>query len=119
MSRGYRARFARSILKQYRPKIYSGRICFLKSNAPVYRIRSAPQAPDELCWSGVASGGFEIHELHGDHMEIVKDPLAAKTAEAILSCVRKIEADSNPSGTYRDLSKPTRPSMLPLRHDAG
>ena len=42
----------------------------------------------------MAAGEFEVHEVAGDHTEIVKNPLAAKTAAVIEACLEKLAAAS-------------------------
>ena len=90
LSTGYRARFTHQILENYRPQIYSGTIHFFKSAAPIYPFRTVPTERG-LEWAGFASGDLEMHEVSGDHMEIVKNPLAGNTASVISACLDKIE----------------------------
>jgi nonribosomal peptide synthetase DhbF len=89
MSKRYRTKFVDHILKNYNPPPYSGKIHFFKSTAPIYRIRTAPPPPLEEAWAAMTTGGFEVHEVAGGHMEIVENPLAAKTAAAIEDCLDK------------------------------
>ena len=69
---------------------------FFKSTAPIHVIRAAPPPPSDKAWASVTSGGFEVHEVPGDHMEIVKDPLAANTAVVIEACLERL--DKAPQG---------------------
>ena len=87
ISAGYRLRFTSQILDKYKPQTYGGKVHFFKSTAPMYSIRAILPSPPESEWARVASGGLEVHELPGDHMEIVKDPLAAQTAATIEACL--------------------------------
>jgi len=83
LSKRYRARFVAQALDSYVPRPYSGKIHFFRSTAPIYRIRTAPPPPPETDWAAIAAGEFEVHDVAGDHMEIVRNPLAAKTAAVI------------------------------------
>jgi nonribosomal peptide synthetase DhbF len=101
MSKGYRARFAEHILNKYKPSLYAGKVHFFKSDVPIYRIRTAPPPPFELDWANVTPGGLELHSLPGDHMEIVKNPLAANTAAVIEACLENL-AETRESAKGRD-----------------
>ena len=81
-----RLRLINDFMEQYVPKPYPGRIDFFKSMVPPSMIRHAPPPPLEVAWLQLASQ-VVIHEIDGDHMEIVRDPLAAVTASKIRSCM--------------------------------
>jgi thioesterase domain-containing protein len=67
----------------YRPEPYPGLVhLFVETTPPRTVGREAP-APPETGWKELASGGLDIHYLPGDHMDMVKDPLAGVAAEAI------------------------------------
>jgi nonribosomal peptide synthetase DhbF len=83
-----RLRLVNTFIYNYAPKPFSGRIDFFKSMTPPSMIRHAPPPPAELGWRDLAKGGLVIHEIPGDHMEIVKDPLAAATAAQISECLK-------------------------------
>lgn len=80
-----RLRLISDFISNYKPRPYGGRIDFFKSLRPPLMIRHAPPPPLELGWTDLAAGGLEIHEIDGDHMEIVKAPLAEVTATKILA----------------------------------
>ena len=75
----------------YRPKPYAGRVHLFKAAIPERPIASEPSPPFEASWRNLALGGLEVQSLPGGHMEIVKDPLAALTAEAIESALDQLE----------------------------
>jgi thioesterase domain-containing protein len=79
-----RLRLINSFINNYKPKPFGGKINFFKSMIPPATLRRAPPPPLELAWQTLAMGGFEIHEIPGDHMEIVKNPLAVMTAAKVL-----------------------------------
>ena len=113
ISKSYRARFTNAILNAYRPKMFDGKIYFFKSAAPVYRIRTVLPPPDELSWGPLASGGIEVHEVPGDHMEIVKNPGAATTAAAVLACVHAVEGLANTFRSASGQGKQGRGDLMP------
>ena len=68
---------------QYRTRPYPGEIHLFKATLPIiYITRESPPQLD-LGWRSIALGGLHIHSLKGNHMEVVKDPLAVQTADAI------------------------------------
>jgi nonribosomal peptide synthetase DhbF len=84
-----RLRLINDFVDDYDPKPYGGRVDFFKSMVPPSMIRHAPPAPLELAWKNLSGGGLEIHEIDGDHMEIVRDPLAAVTAAKVRACLTR------------------------------
>jgi len=83
-----RLRLVNAFINTYDPNPYEGKVDFFKSLRPPRMIRHAPPPPLELGWQGLAKGGLAIHEIDGDHMEIVRDPLAANTAAKIRDCLQ-------------------------------
>ena len=67
----------------YWPKPYSGRIDLFQATVPERYIRREPPPPVEVGWRKLAQGELVVHVLPGGHMDIVKDPVAAKSAEAM------------------------------------
>jgi amino acid adenylation domain-containing protein len=70
-------------VKSYRPKGYPGRVHLFKAAVTERPIAREPSPPFETVWRTLASGSLVVESLPGAHMDIVKDPLAASTAEAI------------------------------------
>ena len=66
----------------YNPRPYLGRVDLFKPTTGEFFLRSKPRPP-ETAWSKLATGGLEIHEVHGTHLGIVKEPAAMLTAKAI------------------------------------
>ncbi|HEY3949882.1 amino acid adenylation domain-containing protein [Phenylobacterium sp.] len=84
----FRLRLINKFINDYDPQPYGGPIDFFRSMKPSLMIRHAPPPPFELAWAKIADGGLAVHEIPGDHMEIVRDPLASMTAETITDCLR-------------------------------
>lgn len=70
-------------MPKYKPTTCALKIHYFKSTVPIYPIRRSLPPPPEQEWARVALGGVETHAVEGDHMEIVKDPLASSTAIVI------------------------------------
>jgi thioesterase domain-containing protein len=71
----------------YRPEPFPGRIHFFEALTPPFRIRTAKPPPADRRWRELALGGVTVHRIAGDHLEIVKDPLAATTALEIEAAI--------------------------------
>jgi thioesterase domain-containing protein len=71
------------IAPPYNPEPYTGPVhLFVETTPPRTVGREAPPPP-ETGWKELAAGGLDIHYLPGNHMDMVKDPLALVAAEAI------------------------------------
>jgi thioesterase domain-containing protein len=71
---------------------FDGVIHLIKSAKPGYPIRTPLPPPPDLAWRSLALGGLIVHEVPGGHLEMVKDPIAAATAKAVID---SIGADSS------------------------
>lgn len=86
----FRLRLINKFINDYELRPYEGQIDFFRSMKPPLMIRHAPPPPYERAWATIAVGGLTVHEVPGDHMEIVRDPLAKTTAEMV-NAARKLE----------------------------
>ncbi|MEH1869179.1 MAG: amino acid adenylation domain-containing protein [Nostoc sp.] len=68
------------VLKAYTPKTYSGRVLLFKAMDEFSLIPSFD--PPELGWSKFVDG-MEIHEVHGSHIGILKEPHVQVVAEKL------------------------------------
>ncbi|HXZ14613.1 MAG TPA: amino acid adenylation domain-containing protein [Roseiarcus sp.] len=67
----------------YHIRPYSGDIHLFRAQQPNVRILfESPPLPEDS-WRRFALGGVYVYTLPGGHMDLVKDPVAAQTAEAI------------------------------------
>lgn len=80
---GYRAKFTNYIVAYYVPSVLNIRIDYFKSSAPIYSVRTKSPSPAEIEWACLTQVGLKLHVIDGDHMDIVKDPVAAETAALI------------------------------------
>jgi hypothetical protein len=73
---------SRQAMQEYVPQIYLGRIIFLKAQRP------------SLEWSRLAAEGLEIHEVPGQHLELLRDAHGRVIGEKLRSCLEQIQAQS-------------------------
>jgi len=74
--------------KAYTPRVYPGRVTHFCS---VDEYRDAHESPH--CWAELATGGVEIHEIPGDHLNIVKEPYVTILAERLKVCLDRAQED--------------------------
>ena len=68
----------------------------------------------EAGWNFLATGGIEIINIPGNHLDIVKDPHVRVLAEKLKVSIDKAQADEKGNGY---LASPTLPVALPLDAD--
>jgi amino acid adenylation domain-containing protein len=69
--------------KEYVPRPYSGRlILFRSSDKPLLQLRDP-----HVGWSTYAAGGLEIHEVRGNHDDILLKPQVEAVAEQLKVCL--------------------------------
>ncbi len=91
----------------YAPDAYDGAVDLFQSRETWDSLRWEPMAPAASGWGALALGGVRVHDLAGDHLAIVKDPLAAATSRAIEAAIeaameangRSASAAAQPSGS--------------------
>lgn len=82
----YAARF-------YRPPVYPGRVTLLRA-----RNGSQVSTPEALWgWDRVAARGVELHEVPGEHLELLKAPRVAEVAATLQRCLARARAGSEAS----------------------
>jgi len=86
----FRLRLHAVLLASYRPRRYLGRVHLFKAGIQETSIINESSPPFELSWRDLAVGGLDVQSLPGGHMEIVRDPLAAVTANAIESALDEL-----------------------------
>ena len=80
MDAGRRKLVAEGLMRLYSPRPYPGRAHYFKSMAPAAPIRTLPLPSPDLAWVQLVVGGLEVHEIPGQHQDMVKDPLAGMIA---------------------------------------
>jgi thioesterase domain-containing protein/acyl carrier protein len=76
-------------VKSYRPQPYAGRVAFFQAAE-----RPPGQAWDiQLGWRDLVSGGFEVHEIPGNHVSIYLEPNVGILASGLTACLREAQAE--------------------------
>ena len=83
-----RLRLINRFVYDYRPRPYGGLVHLFKSAQPAFHIRTEPPPPPDLAWRDLALGGLIVREIPGGHMDMITDPVAAVTADAIEQALR-------------------------------
>jgi amino acid adenylation domain-containing protein len=84
--------------RTYHPRRYSGKLHLLESmEEEIYPSKASKRRT----WSELAQAGLVVHEISGSHLGIVKNPVARRTAEVILTALR---ADQECSKEGTDLT---------------
>jgi hypothetical protein len=73
----------RDALMEYSPQMFDGRTVYFKSST---RWKSHQES-----WSRVVAGGFEVQEVPGDHMTIIRRENAGRWAERLAQCVAEAQ----------------------------
>lgn len=72
----------------YKPKSYAGKIVQLMCSDAAHRAYEDRR----LAWSSVASAGFEIRIIPGNHHTMVEEPYAQTLAQELQNCLDREEA---------------------------
>lgn len=74
---------------QYIPKVYPGRLTLIRAHDKATDVSVSAFIDPELGWGGLATEGIEIHEVHGNHLSMLKEPHVRKLAETLEACIDK------------------------------
>jgi thioesterase domain-containing protein/acyl carrier protein len=72
----------------YVPKLYSGKATLFWANGDLRGTYDV-----ETGWNFLARGGIEIHNIPGNHLDIVKEPYVQVLAEKLKVCIEKTQAN--------------------------
>lgn len=70
-------------LAAYRPRTYGGKVTLVRARDQVLEQGRDPQ----LGWSPWAAGGMEVHEIAGDHVQMLHPPLVSTLGRIIQGCL--------------------------------
>jgi acyl transferase domain-containing protein/thioesterase domain-containing protein/acyl carrier protein len=71
----------------YRPTVYPGSLTIFRSVS-----RSPLDGDDELLgWGGLASGGIEIQDVAGNHLDMLSEPNVQMLAEKLRACLDRVQ----------------------------
>jgi thioesterase domain-containing protein/acyl carrier protein len=71
----YLLRMYQKALQAYEPAVYPGRAIYIKSEGRSGAHRAS--------WARLVAGGFESHEMPGNHLDLIKQPYAHAWAERL------------------------------------
>ena len=71
--------------RDYVPQVYPGKFTFLSSSE--WRVRNSGKLEN------LAAGGFETHEIHGYHQNLLEEPQIQVLAEKLQACLDKAQED--------------------------
>ncbi len=74
---------------RYRPQVYPGRVVMFRASEKALRGLDDPQEG----WRKYAAGGIEVHEIAGDHGNILNEPQVKQLAAEIRSRLEKAQAE--------------------------
>ena len=77
-------------MSQYHPAVYPGRLTIFRSVT-----RDAALGEDELLgWGGLVSGGIEVLDVTGRHLEMLVEPNVRVLAEKLRACLNQLQIPS-------------------------
>src|SRR5271157_20951 len=71
--------------REYVPQTYSGRVVLFRSS-PHLRLGDPYQE-----WNRYIVGGLEVHEVHGDHDNVLLEPQVRSVAEQLRPCLHELQ----------------------------
>jgi aspartate racemase len=77
--------------KQYLPKVYGGRVVLFRASEKALRGLDDPQEG----WRKYAAGGIEVHEIDGDHGNILNEPQVKQLAVEMRARLEKAQAEAS------------------------
>jgi thioesterase domain-containing protein/acyl carrier protein len=70
--------------RKYKPDVYPGRMVLFRAQS------SAPHLPAD--WGTLAAGGLEVHEVSGNHFDIIREPHVRPLAAKLRDCLSHAQA---------------------------
>jgi amino acid adenylation domain-containing protein len=89
----------RRAMAAYKPKPYSGKIVQLMCADASHRSYEDRR----LAWSSLASGGFEVRIVPGNHLTMVEEPHAKTLAQELQACLDRTSGNTHSS--HRDFEE--------------
>jgi thioesterase domain-containing protein/acyl carrier protein len=78
----------------YVPKVYQGKVTLFWASEDLRGSYDVQEG-----WNFLATGGVEIHNIPGNHLDIVKEPYVQTLAEKLKFCIDKAQADNQVNET--------------------
>ncbi|MFZ0318212.1 MAG: amino acid adenylation domain-containing protein [Candidatus Sulfotelmatobacter sp.] len=80
--------------RQYSPQVYGGQVVLFRASEKALRGLDDPQES----WRKYAAGGVEVHEIDGDHGNILNEPQVKQLAAAIRARLEKAYSEAAEEG---------------------
>ena len=77
--------------RNYVPKVYPGKVTLFLASADLTAAYDLKEG-----WEALAGEGLEIHEIEGDHINIIKEPFVGQLAAELNSCLDKAQTTRSP-----------------------
>ena len=84
--------------RNYVPKVYPGKVTLFLASADLTAAYDLKEG-----WEALAGDGLEVHEIEGDHINIIKEPFVGQLAAELTSCLDKAQTTRS---TRRKTSSP-------------
>jgi amino acid adenylation domain-containing protein len=75
----------------YRPRVYPGKLIVLRAKDADPLVASVGR---ELGWTGLARGGIEVHDVPGNHDNLIEEPNAPVLAATLKGCLESAEGNT-------------------------
>ena len=72
----------------YTPRVYRGRVSLFSATGDLNAVNDLQEG-----WRSLALLGVEVHEIPGDHINIIKEPHVGALAEKLRSCLDQVRPD--------------------------
>jgi thioesterase domain-containing protein len=69
-------------IRQYVPQVYPGAVTLFLASGDVTVAYDLEEG-----WQALATGGVEIHEIEGNHINIIKEPFVGQLAAKLSACI--------------------------------
>jgi aspartate racemase len=73
-------------VQEYSPQVYDGKVTLFWASAD---LRTSIDLVEG--WRTLAGGGIEVHEVPGNHLDIVKEPHVQDLAQKLKSCLQSAQ----------------------------
>jgi thioesterase domain-containing protein/acyl carrier protein len=95
-------------MAQYRPTVYPGRLTIFRSIT-----RDAAFGDDDLLgWGGLVSGGIEVQDVTGRHLDMLIEPNVRVLAEKLRTCLDRVQIASQLEQAAKTEDVEPQPSPL-------
>jgi amino acid adenylation domain-containing protein len=74
---------------RYKPQVYAGRVVLFRASEKALRGLDDQQSG----WSKYAAGGIEVHEIDGDHGNILNEPQVRQLAAEMRACLENAQPE--------------------------